>query len=39
MVLTLGLYPFVIGDLVKIISAAILLPAGWKLLGYGEAKR
>jgi biotin transport system substrate-specific component len=34
MVLTLGLYPFIIGDLVKIILAAILLPAGWKLLGY-----
>lgn len=34
MVLTLGLYPFIIGDLIKIILAAILLPAGWKLLGY-----
>lgn len=33
-VLTLGLYPFIIGDLVKIILAAILLPAGWKILGY-----
>jgi biotin transport system substrate-specific component len=30
-VLTLGLYPFIIGDLVKITLAAILLPAGWKL--------
>jgi biotin transport system substrate-specific component len=36
MVLTLGLYPFIIGDLVKIILAAILLPAGWKMLGYGR---
>ena len=35
MVLTLGLYPFIISDLVKIILAAILLPAGWKMLGYG----
>lgn len=35
MVLTLGLYPFIIGDLIKMILAAILLPAGWKLLGYG----
>ena len=35
MVLTLGLYPFIIGDLIKIILAAILLPTGWKLLGYG----
>jgi biotin transporter BioY len=36
MVLTLGLYPFIIGDLVKIILAAILLPSGWKMLGYGR---
>jgi biotin transport system substrate-specific component len=35
-VLTLGLYPFIIGDSIKIILAAILLPAGWKLLGYRE---
>ncbi len=34
-VLALGLYPFVAGDLLKIILAAILLPSGWKLLGYG----
>jgi biotin transport system substrate-specific component len=34
MVLTLGLYPFIIGDLVKIILGAVLLPAGWKILGY-----
>ena len=33
MVLTLGLYPFIVGDMVKIILAAILLPSGWKLLG------
>ena len=37
MVLTLGLYPFIIGDLVKIILAAILLPAGWKMLGYRKS--
>ena len=35
-VLTLGLYPFIIGDLVKIILAAILLPAGWKLIGCSD---
>ncbi len=29
-----GLYPFIVGDLLKIALAAILLPAGWKLLGY-----
>lgn len=34
MILALGLYPFIVGDLVKIILAAILLPSGWKLLGY-----
>ena len=33
-VLTVGLYPFILGDLMKIAMAAILLPAGWKLLGY-----
>ena len=34
MVLILGLYPFIAGDLAKIILAAILLPSGWKLLRY-----
>jgi biotin transporter BioY len=29
--LALGLYPFVIGDLLKIACAAALLPLGWKL--------
>lgn len=27
-----GLYPFIIGDIIKIVLAALLLPAGWKLL-------
>ena len=31
-ILTVGLYPFVIGDLLKIAFAAALLPLGWKLL-------
>jgi biotin transport system substrate-specific component len=31
--LTTGLYPFIPGDLLKIVLAAILLPSGWKLLG------
>lgn len=35
-VLSLGLYPFIVGDLVKIILAAILLPSGWKLLGHSR---
>jgi biotin transport system substrate-specific component len=30
--LAVGLYPFVLGDVLKIILAACLLPAGWKLL-------
>lgn len=30
---SLGLYPFIIGDLMKMVLAALLLPAGWKLLG------
>jgi biotin transport system substrate-specific component len=34
MVLTLGFYPFIISDSAKIIMAAILLPGGWKLLGF-----
>jgi biotin transport system substrate-specific component len=38
MVLNLGLYPFIVGDMVKIILAAILLPSGWKLLGYSRLK-
>lgn len=33
-VLVVGLYPFIAGDLLKITLAAILLPSGWKLLGY-----
>ena len=32
-VLAIGLYPFIVGDLLKIALAAVLLPAGWKLLG------
>jgi biotin transport system substrate-specific component len=38
-VLTAGLYPFVVGDLVKIALAAAVLPAGWKLLKYGGIDR
>ncbi|MHC4694195.1 MAG: biotin transporter BioY [Planctomycetota bacterium] len=32
-ILTVGLYPFIPGDLLKVALAAILLPSGWKLLG------
>jgi biotin transport system substrate-specific component len=31
--LDFGLYPFVIGDLLKLLIAAGALPAAWKLLG------
>jgi len=33
-VLLEGLYPFIVGDLLKIALAAVVLPSGWKLLGY-----
>lgn len=31
--LVTGLYPFIVGDLLKIVLAAIVLPSAWKLLG------
>ncbi len=31
-VLTVGLYPFIAGDMLKIVLATIVLPSGWKLL-------
>jgi biotin transport system substrate-specific component len=34
-VLTAGLLPFIPGDILKILLAAILLPSAWKLLGHG----
>ncbi len=38
-VLSEGLYPFIVGDLAKIVLAAAVLPAGWKLLKYGGFDR
>lgn len=38
-VLPLGLFPFLIGDLVKICLAAFTLPAGWTLLSNLSSKR
>ena len=35
--LVTGLFPFIIGDLLKITLAAMLLPSGWKLLRYTGA--
>jgi len=37
--LTVGLYPFIVGDILKVILAAAVLPAGWKLLDYLKIKR
>jgi biotin transporter BioY len=37
--LTVGLYPFIVGDILKVILAAAVLPAGWKLLDYLKTKR
>jgi biotin transporter BioY len=34
-----GLYPFIIGDLLKIALAAALLPSGWKLLKILDPKQ
>ena len=31
-VLQVGLYPFIIGDLIKVVAAALILPSGWLLL-------
>ncbi len=33
-VLAVGLYPFLVGDVLKIILATFLLPSGWKLIQY-----
>ncbi len=32
-VLAVGLYPFITGDILKILIAGMMLPSGWKLLG------
>ena len=31
-VLAIGLYPFIIGDLIKVAAAALILPCGWLVL-------
>lgn len=33
-VLAVGLYPFLVGDVLKIVLATFLLPCGWKLIEY-----
>jgi biotin transport system substrate-specific component len=35
--LTLGFYPFVVVDAIKIAASAMVLPAAWRLLGTGPA--
>lgn len=35
-VLSTGLLPFLVGDALKIALAAVLLPAGWKVIGRGD---
>jgi biotin transport system substrate-specific component len=35
--LELGMYPFLIGDALKIVLAALALPGAWRLLGTGRA--
>ena len=34
--LTLGLYPFLLGEVLKLVIAAGLMPAAWKLVGRGD---
>jgi len=36
--LAAGLYPFIVGDILKVVLAAAVLPAGWKLLNYLKIK-
>jgi biotin transport system substrate-specific component len=31
-----GLYPFIIGDVLKLLLAASILPAAWRLTGRGS---
>jgi biotin transport system substrate-specific component len=37
-VLAVGLYPFILGDVLKIALAAVLLPSGWKLIRFFDWK-
>jgi len=39
LVLQLGFYPFLAGDLVKLIIGMLLLPAGWRLLNTDSAQQ
>ena len=35
-ILMVGLFPFIPGDIIKAVFAALLLPAGWKLMGFNN---
>jgi biotin transport system substrate-specific component len=35
-VLAAGLLPFIPGDILKVVAAALLLPAGWKMVGLAD---
>jgi biotin transport system substrate-specific component len=37
-ILAVGLYPFILGDILKIAVAAVLLPSGWKLIRFFDWK-
>lgn len=37
--LELGLYPFIVGDLLKVYAAALLLPTAWKLVSRHHGRR
>ena len=38
-ILAIGLYPFLAGDILKIVLAAALLPTGWKLIRHFEFEK
>jgi biotin transport system substrate-specific component len=37
--LELGLYPFVLGDVLKLYLAGMLLPGAWRVVGAIDARR
>ncbi len=38
-ILAVGLYPFLVGDVLKIVLAAVLLPSGWRFIEFFDLKR
>ena len=37
-ILAVGLYPFIVGDVLKTVMASVLLPSGWKLIQFFDLK-